>query len=86
MTTKTYYTRKSLSIENNFCLFQLYLRPHFIYLAPSIRNQSKSLKKKFYKLWNQALKKFILAPQCTCNKTLERLFENPKLIMESTQD
>ncbi len=68
-----YYT-KDLSFENQFLLWAIYVRPYFLYTAPIIETQTKTLQKSFHGLYLNSFKQFTGLPSNLSNETLERIF------------
>jgi hypothetical protein len=68
-----YYT-KDLSFENQYLLWAIYMRPYFLYTAPIIETQTKTLQKSFRSLWRNSFKQFMGLPLNLPNEMLERIF------------
>jgi hypothetical protein len=70
-----YYT-KDLSFENQYLLWAIYVRPYFLYTAPIIETQTKTLQKSFHSLWRNSFKQFMGLPSNLPSETLERIFHS----------
>jgi len=74
-----YYT-KDLSFENQYLLWAIYVRPYFLYTAPIIETQTKTLQKSFHSLWRNSFKQFMGLPSNLPSETLERIFHSTEQI------
>jgi hypothetical protein len=68
-----YYT-KDLFFENQYLLWAIYVRPYFLYTAPIIKAQTKTLQKIFHSLYLNFFKQFIALPFNLPSDVLERIF------------
>jgi hypothetical protein len=68
-----YYT-KDVSFENQYLLLTIYVRPYFLYTAPIIETQTKTLQKSFHVLYRNSFKQFMELPSNLPSVTLESIF------------
>jgi hypothetical protein len=68
-----YYT-KELSLENQYLLRAIYVRPYFLYTEPIIVTQIKTLQKSLHGLYLNSFKRFMGLPSYLLSETLERIF------------
>jgi hypothetical protein len=67
-------------IENHYLLWAIYVRPYFLYTAPIIETQTKTLQKNFHGLYRNSYKKFTELPSNLPSETLERIFHSTEQI------
>jgi hypothetical protein len=71
---KMWYYTKDLSFENQYLLWAIYIWLYFLYTAPIIETQTKTLQKSFHSLWRNCFQQFMGLPSNLPSKTLERIF------------
>jgi hypothetical protein len=69
------YSRE-LSLQNQFLLWAIYIRPYYLYLSPVIKIQTATLQRNFHTSWRMSLKQFIGLPPGAPNAVLSALFED----------
>jgi hypothetical protein len=67
------YYMNDLSFENQYLLWAIYVRPYFLYTAPVIETQTKTLQKSFHSLWRNSFKQFMGLPSNLSSEMLERI-------------
>lgn len=73
------YYSKELSIENQYLLWMVYTRPYYLYIAPVIGTQTKTIQNEFHSNWRISFKNFIGIPKNAPNEFV-------KILMEDTEE
>ena len=58
------YYSHHLTFENQYLLWAVYVRPYFMYAAPALHTQNKTVQDKLHSMWRNSFKQFMGLPKC----------------------
>ncbi len=73
---KMRYYVNTLSFENQFLIWAVYIRPYYVYVASVVQTQTQTFQNQFHSSWRSSFKQFLGLPINLPSPILNQIFDN----------